>query len=469
MNHFRLVIPCEQDYTGEVEIIDNQRWRLSDPMQPTHVPKFCTISYTWGDETSPNLFALPSNVSSRTFRALEAAIKANVDSPVQAYWIDAVCVPLSGPERLATLESMGYIYHKADTGIVVLEQPVFELITRSHRDKRILTVSEMALLDRDRWVTSVWTYQELVNAGGKTFFTTYQMETPAKQHAEILFSVVGQSMERWRIDGNKSYQEVLETFPGLNTLDDTLADWEMALYLDMSALTCITGIFKRKCAPDRPTNRLYALFGVLTQEPSWGPSADESVAELTEKAMQICEAKEDYSFIYTANARAEQPTWRPQPDNTLGLVPILSWHSFGGTQPAIRHQRRLSLQQMVYLDVTKEPSEKAIQDGMKWLSEFVMYEVTSIQNQLPKALAIIGMRAGAACLECEYGFVLLHEAISPGETLEVYASTTVRWAFGAPGIAKVMRDGICLRYIVIVYFGIPLDRVEAKVTVELDD
>lgn len=386
---------------------------------------------------------------------MEAAIACNEESEHQAYWIDAVCVPPAGRGRRASLESMGFIYSRAESVIVVLKTDSFSAVLASMQSREPLSDAAMTHLDKDKWITSVWTYQEVVNARAVSF-TSFEMEVASKISALDLFSQVGWSLRRWKHRHSVPQAAVTTTFPGLNALEDTCADWQTADYVERSMLTCLTGLSGRWCDPARPTNRLYALLGTLSQEPSWG-AADETVPQLTEKALQICDIKGDFSYIFTANPRAAHPRWRPE--TAEGLIPILSWHSLGFSQPGRLTGHHLELDDMVALEFSPLPSIQAIERAAEWVHGFygtpkdLLSTAQSITRCLPEMLRLIGWTGSEHCATCSTGFVLLQEEMPKSEFVEAFASVAIRWTFGSPGIARIKSNVGPDAYVPLVFVG----------------
>lgn len=461
----RLVIPASPEYTGATEVICNRRWRISSLIptdNPSAISAYHCISYSWGAETAPALFSASGSISSRTRGALEAVVACCADDKVQAFWLDAVCVPDSGLERRATLESMGFIYKQATSVIVVLSDVTFSTIEDRVKSLEPLTDAELEVLEKDRWVLSVWTYQELMNASVH-YFTTYNMEAPAKLAEEDFFNVLGFSLEKWKQRHGASEKEKVLRLPGLNALEDAVAQVAIMDYKSTpsSALADITGMHARYCDPTRPTNRLYALFGVLTQDPCWGP-VDETMPDLVEAALEIWERKGDFSFIYTANPRRSNgQTWRPEATDA-GLVPILSWNSWGGRQTGSLVGQNLVLQNMIEIDLTvstREPEPAVVRHVSHWmrgfngLDEARLSTADDVRTYLLEVLQCMGWTGSGRCRSCPEGFAMIQSDLLEDESLRTYISSELRWRFGNPGIATVMRDGQIVRYSPVVFVG----------------
>lgn len=102
------------------EKLNGKWWRVKGPIESAEMgsTKFVCVSYVWGDgiDRAGSFFDCKRDISDRTKAALEAAMKA-VDAmqdnegggKVEAFWIDAICVPqTAGSSRHGTLERYGF-------------------------------------------------------------------------------------------------------------------------------------------------------------------------------------------------------------------------------------------------------------------------------------------------------------------------------------------------------------------------
>jgi hypothetical protein len=113
-----LVVPvadAEPSQKGD-EKLNGKWWRVKGPIVSDEMgrTKFHCISYVWGKGTDQAgaFFDCQRDISDKTRPALEAGMKA-VDTIyekyggeyLQAFWIDAICVPqIEGEKRHGTLE-----------------------------------------------------------------------------------------------------------------------------------------------------------------------------------------------------------------------------------------------------------------------------------------------------------------------------------------------------------------------------
>ena len=219
-------------------------------------------------------------------------------------------MPSDRRRAFADHESMGFIYNAAMSVIIALKSSVWKIV--QHASATVspapLSLSDMQILEDDAWISRVWTYQELVNSRATYFTTPVSEEHPDVQvvvEATQFFDCIGHSLSRYKRDNHVSDGTTVSTFPNLNVLEDTLLDVTLSGYLERPALAIFSNISMRTFDAKYPQNRLLACIGALTKEASWGPPSS-SLDELAEKIMCICEAKGDYSFIFTADSRSEE-------------------------------------------------------------------------------------------------------------------------------------------------------------------
>jgi hypothetical protein len=378
---------------------------------------------------------------------------------------------------------MGYIYSKAISVVVVLQGAVWEIVRKASASNTALELSlkEMEDLESDTWVSRVWTYQEMVN-NENVYFTTFE---PSGQQVvvpyEPLLNCVGYSTDGWTKDTGATMEEFLRKFPNLSNLLDTLVDAKLSGYLKRYALGVLTNMATRQFDPHLPGNRLLASLGALTQKPSWSPAA--TLSELAEKLMATCEEANDYSFIFTNDKRDDRAGlgWRPSPHQSdhkshkpIHLVPVLNWHSYGepggNTQRAHRDSQGLWLDDMIRLQSSKslEPiAEKILEtwlygrakdpanpqeaDSVSFLGSKEIGKLDLV-SALFRAFQIIGFTGSSNCHVCKNGLFFSVVDLKGLQEVELFASGSIRWKFGAPGLAMWKEEG-STRYSAGVFAG----------------
>ena len=98
------------------EMLNGRWWRIEGPIDAAEMDnmRFHCVSYVWGAgmNKAGSFFDCKRDISDKTKPALEAALKAVDALPkevgirnVDAFWIDAICVPpMEGASRHGTLE-----------------------------------------------------------------------------------------------------------------------------------------------------------------------------------------------------------------------------------------------------------------------------------------------------------------------------------------------------------------------------
>jgi hypothetical protein len=380
---------------------------------------------------------------------------------------------------------MGYIYSMAMSVVVILQGHTWEIVQKlsGENSPGRLSEDEMDSLQLDTWVSRVWTYQELVNNPIIRFTTVsptgHQLVTSSTQ----LFNCIGYSLYQWLKDGH-TFAESFARFPNLHNLEDTIAETYTSDYLNRSALGVFSNLGMRTFDSQYPGNRLLSSMGALTTKASWGPPAT-TLSELSEKVMRICEQANDYSFIYTSDERDDKAgrRWRPcpiQPEKAgqpVLLVPVFSWsswgHPIGETQRAHMDNRGFWLENIIRLQESETMSDEARMKLEHWLygpkeeqylnnSEVhsspgilgrIARDVVDVIPAMFKAFEILGFSRHHDYQVCSNGVFFPVIALHEKNEVEIFATASIRWAFGAPGLA-MWKDGGVTRYSAGVFAGI---------------
>ncbi|KAI0331173.1 hypothetical protein GY45DRAFT_650888 [Cubamyces sp. BRFM 1775] len=316
----RLMVETERDSpSGRTIEVDGRPWVLSEPIpdleSETLTPYLC-VSYVWGTGREPNPVHPSISMSDRTLRTFTAVARA---FPGKAIWMDAFCVPVERLAKRATLESLGFIFSRAEAVVAVLapesiaaieEMKVF-LATKP----RPPTVPDapLAALDADEWIRSVWTYQEIVNSKVSWLVSEAQEGTTAQAvQDEDALNIIGEFINHWEAMPGKPVMGIRHAYPYADNFQELLLDLQLRAYTYRSALQIIYGMNRR--ASVAPVNRFYSMIGALTQEPS-SRATKPTIELLAERFMELCEEKGDYSFIFCAAPRDTRPSlrWRPIP------------------------------------------------------------------------------------------------------------------------------------------------------------
>ena len=415
------------------------------------IPPYICISYVWGPGRVPNPIHPTVTMSDRTLPAIAAAIQ-NYDPNHSArmIWIDAFCVPIEPLAKRATLESMGFIYGRATQVVVVLSNEAFAAIETVNRLETAGTSSAatevLDPLENDAWMRSVWTYQEVINSRDLLF--TGESMVGNFIRGEDFLNRFGHHLQTWqRANGYNSFA-FREKYPFLDAFENVVLDWNMAGYVERSALQ-VMSLMDNRCSLE-PSNKFYSMIGAITNKPA-GRRSSSSIESISEAFMELCEGKCDYSFMYASTERDERSgyRWRPAPGMLHSTLP---WHCSGEAQRGERDPEGIRLKDIVVLERSASLSEPG--------RAFVLGATTSEDNNQSDAalgskmysiLRQLGFTGSEEYLITTRGFFFPQWPIISAP-LVLWASTTITWRIAVPGMAVVSIDGQ-KRYIPGVFAG----------------
>ncbi|KAI0676577.1 hypothetical protein C8Q78DRAFT_31659 [Trametes maxima] len=461
--------------TAEI-LVDGKHWTLSEPLDidtPSSPPYVC-VSYVWGQGRAPNTIHPSILMSDRTLATFTAAARCVPGRPI---WIDAFCVPTVRAAKRATLESLGFLFARAEAvvavlapeSIVAVEEMEGAFATQSRPEA--LSAVPIDVLEADEFIRSVWTYQELVNCN--MLWLTARVEngesSPKAYSGSDALNIIGRYIDRWGRAGNRDRHEIRRIYPHADNFQEILADWQQAGYMQRSALKIMSGMDHR--TPVSPPNHFYSMIGALTNRPSTR-GTNPTVEQLAERFMELCEEKGDYSFIFSSAPRDSRPGyhWRPVPSMLPGL---LTWHCSGAGQPGQRVDGGVLLKDVVVVslsldDSNKTKMNKASQDFFHpWLSSFAEYVGLSPAQRS----AICFEEFGKQILEClnftgdggwyvtEMGVFYPQRRLPGRGQVVVCIARGVTWVFGAPALF-VVDD---LQYVTGVFVG-PQDNFAGRLS-----
>ncbi|OSD01373.1 hypothetical protein PYCCODRAFT_1478409 [Trametes coccinea BRFM310] len=461
---------------------DGRNWTLSEPFDVDSAPPppYICVSYVWGDGRVPNPVHPSITMSDRTVASFTAAAcqqrgGAAAGEPTRI-WIDAFCIPTERMKKRATLESLGFVFAQADAVVAVLAP---KSIAAMEEMEAFLAVqprpveipnAPIVALEKDEWIRSVWTYQEIVNSKALWFVGYPQGDSPCQKSysGHDLLNIVGAYLNRWGGSEGTPRHGIRAYYPHADNFQEILADWVMAGYAHRSALQIMYGLDHR--AHVAPENHFYSMIGALTNCPS-ARATNPSVERLAERFMELCEEKGDYSFIFCAAPRDQRPGlhWRPVP---CIFPTMFAWHVFGEGQFGERTAEGVLLQNVLVFplgDENRRPQplgSKTRKFMLEWLAEFVPDQIVTEDD--PDDVLI---KAGHRCLtmlqfkglEGEWhpttaGVFYALSRKEPGEATLVVA-VGVQWTFGAPALASVAVGGEH-QYVLGVFCGPDLKSIQ---------
>jgi hypothetical protein len=422
---FYLLVPDESPTSRTIDL-NGRLWSLqpfdSDRFGDRTGVAYSCISYTWGSGREPSPFDSSSLVSDHTIPALQTFTRHR--PACSGIWIDAFCVPLVEPERVQTLESMGYIYAQADEVLVILSSAALPTLTRMLGSSR-LGDSDLAVLECEEWAVRAWTYQEAVNS--KALSLTCEGEASVLVPVDRFFSSLGYALAH--LNGS-----ILDK-PRLSAFEDVLADFYTAPYQDRAALNVMSNMDQR--VQGRAEDHFYAMIGAISTE----RASTMGTLPACEAFMRVCERKGDFSFLFSAVKREETPMrrWRPIPGD---LPSILPWHGWGARQPGRLCDEGLWLDSMLVVNPAP-PEEEGGRFVQQWLSGFWKnrsYSQQNLEEAAHEALRFMGFTGSPRWVTTSRGYFFPFEPIKSEQVVSLLVSTTLRWIMGAPGLLSY-KDG----------------------------
>ncbi|KIJ56469.1 hypothetical protein M422DRAFT_219626 [Sphaerobolus stellatus SS14] len=416
--------------------ICNKRWRLSRPFDSSRdIPPYYCVSYIWGQGRTQNIIHDGFQMSDHTLPSLEAAIDNHQD--ITAIWIDAFCIPTDPIEKQTSLERMGYIFSQANGVIVVLKETTWEAIDEIiHTDliaeKSVLNGFPrrlLKLIDADEWIRSIWTYQEVVNSRHLTLIGQKSQKTIM---AVSFLNKFGNYLRDFALFNKLTSFDIRQTYPYVDAFEEVILDWMIpGTY---SAFAVISGMYRRVCHEE--ANYFYSMIGIITDQPP-PRSRSASISCLAESFLAVCEEQGDYSFVFCSNDRDSRPgfNWRPALEK---FRPVASWSSFGEKQEGRRVPGGVILKDMHLL--TKSTGAPLVNKYTRLLEQETGDEEL-IKKGVLERLKIMDFTGSYNYSEWEEGLFFPQQDLSEFDgDINVWVSRSIRWNFGAPGIAIVSRD-----------------------------
>lgn len=397
-------------------------------------PPYTCISFAWGREKEPSPLDKEQMISKRAVPVLATLTEIiNKDSGAmdkaafETVWMDTFCIPTEADAREVYLRSMGEIYAHATQVVVVLAADTRPLL-QAIRDNKEIDHKGLLLLESDEWVTRAWTYQEIVNSGRIYFIAEGETEAPV--FGADFFDAVAKAIHAFGEGSEKDSYTLLEEYPSLSSFEAVVLDWRIMDYQKRSAYQVITNMCYRQS--DLPNGLVYAMLGCIADDQR-SPDRRAAIPAI-ELFMQICEAKGDFSFIYTTAPRGKEKNKNWRPDAEL-LKPVLPWlYCWGEGQAGTLHADYLELKNVCLYEPAPISGESlktlmGVMSNHQPVTED-SYGIPYIWQQLNK----IGFEGCGQYLELEHGYFFTIDHLPVTDNLMAVVATGVCWTFGAPGI-----------------------------------
>ncbi|KAF2803344.1 HET-domain-containing protein, partial [Mytilinidion resinicola] len=177
----------EQRHVAGLRLIDCETRQI---IQATDALDYITLSYVWGksseDEDPPNESSLPERVP----RTIEHAVHVTKALGFRYLWVDRYCVPQHGPEKQRMIQEMDLVYENSELTLIAAagETPAHGLpgIGGTSRKLRppiqlgshsavVASFSLVEEIQKTKWNTRAWTYQEALLSRRKLVFSEQGM------------------------------------------------------------------------------------------------------------------------------------------------------------------------------------------------------------------------------------------------------------------------------------------------------
>ena len=349
---FRLLVAATSSTIPSAESIElgGKFWHLVWFVQISDAPPFTCVSYSWGPNKVANPFKQDEEISPRTIPVLETAIRASESVPcwrealaglwhdepmhseklalalraAQALWIDSICMPSEPAAWQTCLLGMGAIYRAATQVIAVLAADSASTLKKI-RDKTPLEHDDLLAIERDDWISRVWTYQEIATSQ-TIYFAAEADGTMLLNHQQFLNALVSASADY--ADAKEMIRnQLVALFPRLDSLQDVFTELQNVEYSGRSAFQILGAMQKR--VAENPLDRIYAILGVVAT--SAAPGALATGVSVGEYFMQVCEQAGDFSYLFSTGPRSQLPgrSWRPTGEQFNAVVCGLAAFGFG--------------------------------------------------------------------------------------------------------------------------------------------
>ncbi|KIJ38408.1 hypothetical protein M422DRAFT_781487 [Sphaerobolus stellatus SS14] len=439
-------------------VIGSKRWRLSEAFgidtQSDTIPPYICVSYALGEGHIESILGA-GTISDRAVPCLEAAIAANED--IQAIWTAEFCMPNNTEKKQEF--NRGYVYSHAEKVIIILDESTWEAINTIIRlDSTIVSDIQSAeeesstsrlleIINEDLWIQSLWSYQEIVTSPMLAFVG--QTKNSISVDDSSLLNHLGSYLQTFgRMNSITSF-DIRKNYPFLDALEDALVDRMLAFDGGPSAFALLSGVYRRTLNGEDCFLSLINILSIEEHNLATIPpsTTTEDISILSESFLSLCERKGDFSFVFCSNRRDTRPglMWRPAPER---LRPMTIWSSFGKEQSGFRVDGGVILKDMYRLTRTTSEIEETVMNALWKKLRFPDYKekptLEEVGGDVLARLRVMDYTGSSVySLWAEGFFFPQHELPSNNDDFEVeiWISTTIQWAFGAPGVAIVKSKG----------------------------
>jgi len=156
---------------------------------------------------------------------------------------------------------MGAIYSRASQVAAVLSPESAPILERMLEASR-LEEATLLQLEADDWITRAWTYQEMVNNRNVQFIA--ESGSPVVVDAETALNKIGEAIESYKKAHHLDSFAMRVAHPRLDSMEDLIADWMTAVYLERSAYQVMSSMDRRVSRVEK--DHFHAMIGSITAE-----------------------------------------------------------------------------------------------------------------------------------------------------------------------------------------------------------
>ncbi len=204
----------------------------------------------------------------------------------------------------------------------------------------------------------------------------------------------------------------------------------MGPYLERSAYQVMCGMTGRDSA--QPEDHFYAMVGALS-----APALDDptlAAAHPAEYFMQVCEAKGDFSFLYSTGLRGVEAGKRWRPAVADRFEAVFPWTTHGEGQPGVVHPTHIELKGM-----WRVPPGAITPAAARFIEHWLERGDTgssseTIPSRILRRLRQAGFTGCGKHMEVEGGFFFPHSSRTRSDEVFVAVATGLQMPHGAPGL-----------------------------------
>lgn len=456
----RLVVPFPP--TPEMPALVNRTlhlngrdWYLTElfmtPDNAATFPNYTATSYRWYDGRLPNPFFDGFLMSNLTLPSLESTMR---NSPHGAFCIDCFSIPAEPPLKGKILDLLSNIFSAASEVIVPLGLNSRNTLPLIAGTSDLTTTPaadlEAAMLDIDQeqWVKSIWTNKEALSARhyiftDRSWTAGAAASTDEPKVPDIrFFNRVAEALMIYSKTKNWTDYDTFEKLPNVDRLVNIGLDRQLsgATY-SRSVFQSFSSLDRRFVESDR--NFFWGLYGAITQE-AVPANRSSTLSDLYGFLFEVCEKKNDFSFIYTTAERSTKPGKTFYPAQSQ-IHSILTWATDGNYQTARETDEGIELDGMITLEQKTALGQRGEDFIADWFSSGIPGVMdngsdASVASKALKIIQMVGYAGSEDPIFTDDGIFFPQWVVPYSNATDmptVLVTSQLGWSFGSPGFAKV--------------------------------